>query len=479
MNYRMLGYFLGLMLFIEAAFMLIPTVTALIYGESVIPFLMTLVILLAVSLPFVIFKPKNTKIYAKEGFICVGLSWILLSVFGSLPFIFSGSINNFVDAFFETVSGFTTTGATILSDVESLDKSILLWRSFTHWVGGMGVLVFMLALFPSGDGQTIYLMRAEVPGPVKGKLVPKMKQTALILYGIYFVLTVLQTVLLLFTGMDFYDSLVNSFATAGTGGFSVKNQSIMAYNNPAAEWIIAVFMLIFGINFNLFYLILLKRVREVIKSDELRTYLIICALATAIIAFNISDLYNSVEPCLRAAFFQTTTIMSTTGFSTTDFNLWPVLSKTVLLVLMVFGACAGSTAGGLKISRVILLFKNFVREVKHMLRPKSVNLVRLDGDVVPEENVRAATNYLSAYSALIIVSILFISVDNFSIETNLSSVLACLNNIGPGLDAVGPMSNYSNFSDFSKIVLSFDMLFGRLEIIPMLILFSPKAWKGR
>ncbi len=479
MNYRMLGYFLGVILFIESAFMLFLTVTALIYGESVMPFLMTFAILLAVSLPFVIFKPKNTKIYAKEGFICVGLSWILLSVFGSLPFVFSGSINSFVDAFFETVSGFSTTGATILSDVESLDKSILLWRSFTHWVGGMGVLVFMLALFPSGDGQTIYLMRAEVPGPVKGKLVPKMKQTALILYGIYFVLTVLQIVLLLFTGMDFYDSLVNSFATAGTGGFTVKNQSIMAYNNPAAEWIIAVFMLIFGINFNLFYLILLKRVREAIKSDELRAYLIICALATAIIAFNISDLYNSLEPCLRSAFFQTTTIMSTTGFSTADFNLWPVLSKTVLLVLMVFGACAGSTAGGLKISRVILLFKNFVREVKHMLRPRSVNLVRLDGDVVPEENVRAATNYLSAYFALIIVSILLISVDNFSVETNLSSVLACVNNVGPGFDATGPMSNYSCFSDFSKIVLSFDMLFGRLEIIPMLILFSPKAWKGR
>jgi len=479
MNYRMLSYFLGMILLLESAFMLIPTAVALVYGEDITPFLFTIIILLVISLPAVIFKPKNKRIYAREGFICVAASWILMSVFGALPFMFGGTVNSFVDAFFETVSGFTTTGASILTEVEILPKSILLWRSFTHWVGGMGVLVFMLALFPSGEEQTIHLMRAEVPGPVKGKLVPKLKHTAMILYGIYIVLTVVQTVLLLLTDMPLYDSVVNAFATAGTGGFSVKNQSILAYNNPAAEWIIGIFMIVFGINFNMFYLIIIKQIRDVLKNEELRVYLIICALSTAAIALNISNMYTGAEMSIRTAFFQVASIVSTTGFATADFNLWPVFSKTILLILMMLGACAGSTAGGLKVSRVLILAKNFVREVKHMLKPRSINVIRVDGEVMPEENVKAAGNYLALYLFLFIASCLLISFDDFSVETNLSAVMACLNNIGPGMDAVGPMSNFSSFSPFSKIILSLDMLFGRLEIMPMLILFSPHAWKKR
>lgn len=479
MNYRMLSYFLGMILLLESAFMLIPTAVALIYGEDIMPFLFTIIILLVISVPAVIFKPKNKRIYAREGFICVAASWILMSVFGALPFMFGGTVNSFVDAFFETVSGFTTTGASILPEVESLPKSILLWRSFTHWVGGMGVLVFMLALFPSGEEQTIHLMRAEVPGPVKGKLVPKLKHTAMILYGIYIVLTVVQTVLLLLTDMPLYDSVVNAFATAGTGGFSVKNQSILAYNNPAAEWIIGIFMIVFGINFNMFYLIIIKQIRDVLKNEELRVYLIICALSTAAIALNISHMYTGAEMSIRTAFFQVASIVSTTGFSTADFNLWPVFSKTVLLILMMLGACAGSTAGGLKVSRVLILAKNFAREVKHLLKPRSINVIRVDGEVMPEENVKGAGNYLALYLFLTIASCLLISFDDFSVETNLSAVMACLNNIGPGMDAVGPMSNFSAFSSFSKIILSLDMLFGRLEIMPMLILFSPHAWKKR
>lgn len=479
MNYRMLCYFFGLMLAIESALMLIPTGTAIIYSEDIMPFIYTIIILLAISLPAILLKPKNTRIYAKEGFICVAASWILLSLFGALPFVFSGSIPDFIDAFFETVSGFTTTGASILTEIESLPKGILLWRSFTHWVGGMGVLVFMLALFPSGDGQAIHLMRAEVPGPIKGKLVPKLKHTAMILYGIYIVLTAVQTICLLCTGMSFYDSAVNAFATAGTGGFSVKNQSILSYNNPAAEWIIAFFMLVFGVNFNLFYLILIKRAREVLKNEELRIYLIICLFATAAIAANTWDMFASAEECLRASFFQVTSIVSTTGFSTADFNLWPVFSKTIIAILMMIGACAGSTAGGLKVSRVIILIKSIFREIRHMLKPRSVNVVRVEGEVLPEENVRAAGNYLAIYIVLIITSVLLISFDGFSLETNFTAVLSCVNNIGPGLDTVGPMGNFSAFSAFSKIILSLDMLFGRLEIMPMLILFSPVAWKKR
>lgn len=479
MNYRMLRYLLGCILFIEAILMTLPLAVSLISHENIMPFVYTIVILLVISLPCVILKPKNTQIYAREGFVCVSAAWILLAVFGALPFIFSGAITNPIDAFFETVSGFTTTGATILPAVEHLPRGILFWRSFTHWIGGMGVLVFMLAILPSAGGEAIHLMRAEVPGPTKGKLVPKMRQTALILYGIYIVLTLIEVALLLMCKMPLYDAIVNSFATAGTGGFSVLNNSIAGYNSPAVEWIIAVFMLLFGINFNLFFFIIVGKIKDIFKSEELRTYMIIVSLATVAIFINTYRMFDGAADCLRTAFFQTASIITTTGFATVEYNAWPVLAKTVLTLLMVIGACAGSTAGGLKISRVMILVKNIVREIKHMIRPRSVNVVRLDGEVVPDETLRSATGYLTVYIAVIILTMLLISIDGMSMETNLTASLSCVNNIGPALGDIGAMSNFSPFSNFSTFLLSFSMLFGRLEFVPMMVLFSPYVWKKR
>ena len=468
----MIRYLLGVILLIEAVFMTLSSIVSLSYSENVFPFLITIAIIICISLPFVIFKPKNTQIFAKEGFVTVASGWLLLSAFGALPFFFSGFFPNYIDALFESISGFTTTGATILTDVEALPKGILFWRSLTHWLGGMGVLVFMLAILPSAGGQTMHLMRAEVPGPTKGKLVPKMRQSSLILYGIYVVLTAIQLVLLVIFGMPLYDAAVTAFGTAGTGGFAVLNSSIAGYNSPAIEWIVAIFMLLFGVNFNIYFFILMGKIKDVLQSEELRVYLIICAAATALITLNTITMFDSVSDGIRASFFQVTSIMSTTGFSTADFNLWPSFSKTVLLILMVTGACAGSTAGGLKISRLIILFKNALKEIRHVRSPKSINVVRLNGEAISTETVRSAAGYFIVYVLILISSVLLISVDAFSLETNLSAVLATLNNIGPGLDAVGPMSNFSVYSYFSKIILSFNMLIGRLEIMPMMILFS-------
>lgn len=479
MNYRMIGYLLSVVLLIEAALMCIPLVTAAICHESLWPFLFTMAILVAVSLPSLIFRPKNTRIFAKEGFVCVAASWVLLSAFGALPFVFSGAIPNYINALFETVSGFTTTGATILAEIEGLPRGILLWRSLTHWVGGMGVLVFMLAIIPSDDGRAIHLLRAEVPGPTKGKLVPKLRRTALILYGIYVVLSIVELMALLIAGLPFYDALVTTFATAGTGGFSVLNQSIAGYGNPAAEWIIAIFMMIFGINFNIFFFVLIGRLRDVLRSEELWVYLGLCAVSTTAILINTRSLFASVGDGLRAAFFQVTSIISTTGFITVDFSQWPVLSQTILVLLMITGACAGSTAGGFKISRLLLVIKNALREIKHVLRPRSVNRIRMDGETVPEETVRAAGNYLAIYLGVILLTFLAISVDGYSIETNLISALSCVNNIGPAMGSITPVGNFSGYSAFSKIVLSLGMLLGRLEILPVIILFSPSTWRKR
>lgn len=477
MNTRMLAYLLGIILLIEAALLLFPLIVALIYGESALPFLLTVALLLAVSLPAVLRRPKNTRIYAKDGFVCVAAAWILMSAFGALPFVFSGAIPNLISAFFETVSGLTTTGASILTEVESLPRSILFWRSFTHWIGGMGVLVFMLAILPLAGGQTMHLMRAEVPGPTKGKLVPKMRRTAIILYGIYIALTVVLVVILLCCRMPLYDALVNAFATAGTGGFSVLNTSIAGYHNPAAEWVIAVFMVIFGVNFNLYYFLLIRRFRDVVKNEELRIFLILTAVATAAIAVNTWNLFETAGTCLRTAFFQVTTIMSTAGFATVDYNLWPAFSKTILVILMLTGSCAGSTAGGLKISRILILMKSIFREIKHVLRPRSINVVRLDGEAVTDETVRSATSYLALYLVIIVATVLLISLDGFDTETNLTATLACINNVGPGLGAVGPTGNFAGYSLFSQLLLSLNMLLGRLEIMPMFILFSPSTWK--
>lgn len=479
MNYRMLRYLLGCILLIEAILLLLPTAVALIYQEDILPFIYTISLLLIVSVPSVILKPKNTQIYAREGFVCVSAAWILMALFGALPFIFSGVITNPVDAFFETVSGFTTTGASILQAVEHLPRGILFWRSFTHWIGGMGVLVFMLAILPSAGGEAIYLMRAEVPGPTKGKLVPKMRQTALILYGIYIVLTLIEVVALLFCQMPLFDSLVTSFATAGTGGFSILNNSIAGYQNPAAEWIIAIFMLLFGINFNLFFFVLIGKIKDVFKSEELRAYLGVVAVAVVLILVNTYQMFDGFGQGLRTVFFQVSSIITTTGFCTVEFNDWPVLSKTVIVLLMMIGACAGSTGGGLKISRILILAKNIVREIKHMIRPKSVNVVRVDGEVIPDETLRSATGYLTVYITVSILTMFLISIDGLSIETNLTAALSCVNNIGPALGEFGAFGNFSPYSDFSTFILSLAMLFGRLELVPMLVLFSPYAWKKR
>lgn len=477
MNYRMLYYLLGVILLIEAVLLLLPLAVALLYGESFMPFLLTVALILLVSVPAVLFRPRNTRIYAKEGFVCVAAGWILMSAFGALPFVLSGAIPNYIDALFETVSGFTTTGASILTEIEVLPRGILFWRSFTHWIGGMGVLVFMLAILPTTGGQAIHLLRAEVPGPTKGKLVPRIRQTAIILYGIYLFLTVVQILALKIAGLDFYDAVVSTFATAGTGGFSVKNASIAGYGNAAVEWIIAVFMILFGINFNIYFYILVRRFREVTGNEELKAYLLIVLASVTAIAINTRHLFRGVGDCIRAALFQVATIVSTTGFATVDYNLWPEFSKTILVMLMIVGACAGSTAGGLKVSRILILAKGMLKEIKHILRPHSVNVVRLDGEPLPDSTVRATSNYLSIYMAIIMITTLLLSIDGFSLTTNLTATLACINNIGPGLDMVGPTGNFSAFSYFSKIILTFNMLFGRLEIMPMLILFYPNTWR--
>ena len=475
----MLRYLLGCILLIEAILLLLPMAVALIYQEDILPFVYTIALLLTVSVPCALLKPKNTQIYAREGFVCVSAAWILMALFGALPFLFSGAITNPIDAFFETVSGFTTTGASILPAVEHLPRGILFWRSFTHWVGGMGVLVFMLAILPSAGGEAIHLMRAEVPGPTKGKLVPKMRQTALILYGIYIVLTCMQIVALLLCGLPLYDSIVTSFATAGTGGFSILNNSIAGYANPAAEWVIGIFMLLFGVNFNLFFFILIGKIRDVFKSEELRAYLGVVFASVVLILINTYHMFDGFGQGLRTVFFQVSSIITTTGFCTTEFNDWPVFSKTILVLLMVIGACAGSTGGGLKISRILILAKNVVREIKHMIRPKSVNVVRVDGAVVPDETLRSATGYLTVYIIVTIVTVLVISLDGLSIETNLTAALSCVNNIGPALGEFGAFGNFVPYSDFSTLVLSIAMLFGRLELVPMMVLFSPYAWKKR
>ncbi len=481
MNYRMIAFFLSIILWIEAALLALPLVCALIYHEDPLPFLLTMGLLVTAGIPFGIKKPQNTRIYAKEGFVCVALSWLLMSAFGALPFVFSGAIPNFIDAFFETVSGFTTTGATLLPAVEGLPYGILFWRSFTHFIGGMGILVFMLAILPTigGDGRAIHLMRAEVPGPTKGKLVPKIRQTALILYAIYISLTLLEALLLWAVGLPFYDALVNSFATTGTGGFAVKNLSIAAYANPAAEWIITAFMVLCATNFNLFYFLLIRNVRDVWKNEELRVYGVLYLVASVCVTVNTLSLFPAVGDAIRAAFFQVASIMSTTGFSTVNFDLWPGFSRAILLLVMLTGGSAGSTAGGLKISRVVLLFKSTLCEIRRILRPKSVNVVRLDGEAVPDTVVRTANSYLATYILLFVGFFLLISFDGLDFETTFTGLLTCINNVGPGFSLVGPMGNYGVFSDFSTAVLSFAMLFGRLEIFPMMILLAPSTWRRR
>lgn len=484
MNKKMIAYLLGRVLLAEFFLMIPSVIVGAVYGEiEALSFGIPMAMLLLAGLLFGFKKPSNTAIYARDGFFVVAAAWILMSLIGALPFYMSsfkffGGVSQFSsiwDCIFEIISGFTTTGASVLSDPGALPKCLLFWRSFSHWVGGMGVLVFVLAIMPMSD--SMHLMKAEVPGPVVGKLVPKMRQTAKILYAVYTVMTLVLIVLLCIGKMPVFDSICHAFGTAGTGGFSVRTEGIAFYNSAYIDVVLSIFMLLFGINFNLFYLILIKKAKEALKSEELRWYLIIAALATVVIAANIFPKYHSLGSSLRYAFFQVSSIITTTGYATADFALWPALSQSVLVLLIMTGACAGSTAGGLKISRVILLFKSATQEIKRLLHPRAVTTVRLEGAPVENSLVRNTLGYFAIYIFIIVVSTLLVSVDGFDFTTNITAELACFNNVGPGLSGVGPMSNFSAFSPFSKMVLSLNMLLGRLEIFPIIVLFSPNLWK--
>nr|WP_294573045.1 TrkH family potassium uptake protein [uncultured Romboutsia sp.] len=477
MNFGFITYIIGWILNFQGIFLLVPCIVAMIYNEkSGIAFLLSSFISFAIGALFVRKKPKNSSFYAKEGFISVALGWIVLSVSGALPFLISGEIPDIFNALFESISGYTTTGATILSDVESLSKCMLFWRSFTHWVGGMGVLVFVLCILPLADGNNMHLMRAESPGPSVGKLVPKVRSTATILYGIYTALTVIECILLLFGKMSLFDAITTSMATAGTGGFGIKNDSMASYSMYIQN-VVAIFMFIFGVNFNIYFLLLVRKPKEVLQSEELRTYLAIVLISTLIIGFNISSSFESIGTSIQQAFFQVSSIITTTGFSTVDFNHWPELSKFILIGLMFIGACAGSTCGGIKISRIIIAWKNLKNEISSFVHPKRVQIIRLEGRKVGNDVVKSVNVYFVLYFLIFIASVFLISIENRSFETNFTSVIATLNNIGPGLDGVGPMENFGEFNPLSKCVFMFGMLAGRLELIPMIILFSPWVWK--
>ncbi len=480
----MVLYTLGHIATANAALLLLPAIVSLVYGEfsTLWAFLITIGISLVAGLIIrIISKPGTRVIYAKEGFAIVTYAWLIMAAIGALPFVIEGAIPSYIDAFFEVVSGFTTTGASILTGeaLTSMSHGLLFWRSFTHWIGGMGVLVFVMAIIPNISDRSIHIMRAEMPGPEVGKLLPKARDTAKILYLIYIGMTLVEIILLLAGGMPFFESVVHTFGTAGTGGFGVKPDSIGGYN-PYLQWVITIFMLIFGINFNLYYLLLIGKVKAVLKSSEMWVYLGIVGFSVAVITANIFSMYSGFEESLRMSAFQVASIISTTGYATTDFNLWPGLSKALLLMLMFIGACAGSTAGGLKVSRVIILIKSVFREFKKLLHPRSVKVVKVDGKKVDEQVLSGVTTYFAIYMVCTLGIFVLLSIEpSFDMETNFSATVACFNNIGPGLAGVGPAANYSAYSGFSKLLLSLAMLLGRLEIFPLILGLNPMVWKKR
>lgn len=478
MNKKMIFYSLGTVLIFEGALLLLPAIAAFCYGEkSGFAFLAVADAALLLGVLIRLFsKPKTKVIYAKEGFVIVALTWIVLSLVGAVPFVLSGEIPNYIDAFFETVSGFTTTGASIVTNVEGLSHGVLFWRSFTHFIGGMGILVFVMAVMPKVSDRPMHILRAEMPGPVIGKVVPKARETAKILYLIYIAFTALETLLLVCGGMSFFESLLHAFGTAGTGGLGLKADSIGSYS-PYIQWVITVFMFVFSVNFNLYYLLLIKNFRSALSSRELWFFFAVAAVSVGAIAINISGIYGNAGDSVRHAAFQTATVLSTTGYSTADFNTWPVFSKTLMVCLMFMGGCAGSTAGGIKASRIMMLFKIAAGEIRHAIHPRSVDTVRMEGKTVDDATVKSVSNYFLIYFICFIGVFLLLGFEPFGVETNFTATVACFNNIGPGLAQVGPMGSYSIFSAFSKILLSFAMLLGRLEIFPILVAFTPATWK--
>ena len=477
MNYAIVFRLLGYILMIEGTLLLLPAVTSLIYAEWAVMgvFLLTAAISAALGFALRTIKPRSKVFYMREGFAATALSWITISIMGAVPFVLTGCIPNPVDAMFETVSGFTTTGASILPGVEGLPNGILFWRSFTHWIGGMGVLVFLLSLLPLTGGSHVNLMKAESPGPQVDKLVPKVQSTAKILYGIYLALTLLELVFLLAGGMPLFEAMLTSFGTAGTGGFGFRNDSFGSFS-PYIQWVVTIFMILFGVNFNAYFLLLLRKFNRAI-SEEVRGYFAIILVAIGIITANIYSLYNSFGEAVRQAAFQVGSIITTTGFSSCDFDLWPTLSKEILVVLMFIGACAGSTGGGIKVSRLLILGKTLRKELKQALHPQVVAPVRMDGKLLNHETIRTTNVYMAAYFFIFVVSFLLISLDGFDMVTNFTAIAATLNNIGPGLAQVGPMMNFGSFTNPAKLVMIFDMLAGRLEIFPMLVLFLPDTWR--
>ena len=479
MNHRMIRYIISMFLRAEAAFMALPIFVCLCFRDynDIMPFVYSIGFTLLAAVILGIRKPENDVVFARESFISVSLGWILLSLFGALPFYISGSIPNIIDCIFETVSGFTTTGATILNTVENLPKSILFWRAFTHWIGGMGVLVFLVMLTQISEGNAMYIMRAEVPGPSVGKLAPRMRSNSLILYGIYTALTVLEAVILTIEGQPVFDAVTNAMSTAGTGGFSVRDAGIAAYGSPAVEWTIAIFMLLFGINFNLYYLILFGRIKQVFASEELKVYLSIIGVATLTIGINVVNYYANFGEAVRKAFFQVTSVISTTGFSNVEFMNWPQLSRAVILVLLFTGACAGSTAGGIKISRIIIMAKVVYRSIHQLAHPHEVSCIKFEGKIVDRETRSFVCTYMTTFFVILFLSTFAVMFQGHDFETSFSAILSCFNNVGPALGLVGHSGNYNIFSNGIKLFMSLIMLVGRLEIFPMLILFMPSTWE--
>lgn len=479
MNHRMIRYIISMFLRAEAAFMALPIFVCLCFGDydDILPFIYSIALTFSAAVLLGMKKPENDVIFARESFISVSLGWILLSLFGALPFYISGSIPSIIDCVFETVSGFTTTGATILNTVESLPKSILFWRAFTHWIGGMGVLVFLLMLTQISEGNAMYIMRAEVPGPSVGKLAPRMRSNSLILYGIYTAMTLLEAVVLTVEGMPVFDAVTNAMSTAGTGGFCVRDAGIAAYGSPLIEWTIAIFTLLFGVNFNLYYLILFGRIRQVFASEELKVYLAIIGASSLAIGVNVMKYYGSFGEAIRKAFFQVTTTISTTGFSDVEFMSWPQLSRAIILVILFTGACAGSTAGGIKISRIIIMAKVVYRSIHQLAHPHEVSCIKFEGKIVDRETRSFVCTYMTTFFVILFLGTFAVMFNGHDFETSFSAILSCFNNVGPALGLVGHTGNYNIFDGGIKLLMSLLMLVGRLEIFPMLILFMPSTWE--